>query len=360
MTDDQQPPDQSPEARRTDMIEGKIRPDVTSAIAVGAAMGGVRVENMAQVFEIAKLMAISGPAVPKHLRGNPGACFSVALQATEWNMTSFTVANKTYVVNDRMGYESQLITALILTRAPIADYPEYTFTGEGPTLRCKVAIKMKNGRVLEYESPAVGAIKVKNSPLWVSDTEQQLCYYSMRAWARRHQPNVIMGIYTPEELQELPPEQTGPETAKDVSPSLVERIRTAPKEGQQGFDRAGIDKALGAQDTATTIEVDGDGVITGIRIEEHAAASPVASAAADGVTAQTVPAATRKSRKKAHGETASDLLNRADSGNQNAASDHPAVAPEGGGEGPAESAGDGGGGDPGVASGERSEDQGGG
>ena len=51
----------------------------------------------------AKLMALSHVAIPKHLRGNPGACLAVTIQAIEWRLSPYAVANKSYSVNDRLG-----------------------------------------------------------------------------------------------------------------------------------------------------------------------------------------------------------------------------------------------------------------
>ena len=73
-----------------------------------------------------------------------------------------------------------------------------------------LATPREGGAALIYSSPRVGQITPKNSPLWKSDPDQQLCYYSIRAWARRHMPGVLLGIYAVEELQQI--------VVKDVTP----------------------------------------------------------------------------------------------------------------------------------------------
>jgi len=68
-------------------------------------------------------------------------------------------------------------------------------------LQCKVTATFKGeDEPQEYTSPKVRDIKVKNSPLWVSDPQQQLGYYSVRAWVRRHCPDVLLGVYAPDEI----------------------------------------------------------------------------------------------------------------------------------------------------------------
>lgn len=162
--------------------------------------GLVACSNMTELIEFAKLMSSSGVAIPKHLRNDPGACLAICIQAFEWGMSAFPVANKSYSVNDRLGYEAQLINAVILRRAPIIGRFANSYSGEKDSRRCKVSVEGKDGVTYEYESPPVSSIPVKNSPLWKGDTDQQLFYYSSRALCRRHFPDVILGVYTQDEL----------------------------------------------------------------------------------------------------------------------------------------------------------------
>ena len=43
---------------------------------------------------------------------------------------------------------------------------------------------------------------VRNSPLWVSDPRQQLAYLAIKRWSRLYTPDVILGVYTPDEIIE--------------------------------------------------------------------------------------------------------------------------------------------------------------
>jgi hypothetical protein len=52
-------------------------------------------------------------------------------------------------------------------------------------------------RILEVE---MNQATVRNSPLWKSDPKQQLAYLATKNWARLYCPDVIMGVYTPEDL----------------------------------------------------------------------------------------------------------------------------------------------------------------
>jgi hypothetical protein len=156
-------------------------------------------QNLGEVVAFAQLMSRAGPAVPPHLREQPGACLAVAMRAFHLGMEPFALADKTYFVNDRMAFEAQAIAAIVLNRVARKGMPRYTYEGEGPTRKCRVEITMPDGEVVPWDSPPIAQINPKRSPLWLSDQDQQLGYYSIRGWARRHRPDVIMGIYDREE-----------------------------------------------------------------------------------------------------------------------------------------------------------------
>jgi hypothetical protein len=165
----------------------------------------MQVKDVSQAMEVAKMMSISGSAVPPHIRNNPGTCLAVAIQAWEWSMNPFAVANKSYVVNDRLAYEASLYNAVATRRAPIVGRVQMAYSGEGATRRCTVSATLKEsegGGVVEYTSPLVSQINPKNSPLWKNDPDQQLSYFSVRAFVRRHFPDVMMGVYTVDEMQD--------------------------------------------------------------------------------------------------------------------------------------------------------------
>lgn len=188
-------------------IEDAIDKQVANAIAVGA--GGITFSTAGEAMEYAKMMSVSAHAVPKHLRGNPGACLGVVDDAIRLRMSPYALARKSYLVNDNLAYEAQVIAAIVLARAPIKQRPDMAFWGEGVNRRCKITFHFRDGSVRIYESPSIGTISPKNSPLWKTDPDQQLGYYSLRAAARRHCPDVILGIYDPDEFAGM----------KDVTPA---------------------------------------------------------------------------------------------------------------------------------------------
>lgn len=223
-------------------LEGRIDKGVTGEMAIGTT-GAVTYENASQMMEAAKMMAVSGVAVPKHLRGQPGACLAVIMQSSEWRMSAFAVANKSYSVSDRLAYEAQLVQAVINQRAPIKGRLKGSYEGEGVTRQCIIsAVDEESGETLTYTSPMLKDIGVKNSPLWKNDPDQQLWYYSARAFARRHYPDVLLGVY---EREEMRAGNIGPDNAINLNPSQSLREKMEAKAKAQA---AVVEDINGADD----------------------------------------------------------------------------------------------------------------
>jgi len=190
---------------------GALNLPVATAIAgtditAGQGRAAFLPTSMAEAMEIAKLMA-GGNFVPKHLRGAPGDCLAVVMQAARWGMDPFAVGNKTYFVNDRMAYEAQLVNAVVNSSNVLDGRLKVEWSGEGNNLKCLVTGRIKGDPDIKTREVKLATIKTRNSPLWQSDPEQQIAYFATRAWARLHAPEVLLGVYTPDEIESIPPER---------------------------------------------------------------------------------------------------------------------------------------------------------
>jgi hypothetical protein len=226
-------------------ITDSIDRDRAGHLAI-AGTGGAQFGNMLEVMEFAKLMSTAGEAIQPYLRQNPGACLAVTMQAIEWKMSPFAVANKVYFVNGRIGHEAQLINAVINARAPLERRIDVVFIGEGPERQCKVTgIFRGEDTPREYLSPKVKDIKIKNSPLWTNDPDQQLFYFSTRSWARRWCSDVILGVYTPEELREIEPDPRDAPPSDNVLTRLAaKQIEGEPVIHKEGFRADNVDRGI--------------------------------------------------------------------------------------------------------------------
>ncbi len=203
-------------------------------VALTSSDGGFAVtpQTLNDVVEFAKFMCQSNAGIPSYLRGNGADCAAIIMQALKWGFDPFSVAQKSYKVKDVLAYEAQLIAAVINARSGIKGRLKYQFEGTGDDLTCTVT-GMLDGDECVYTSPRVGNITTKNSPLWKTDPQQQLGYYSSRNWARRHCPEVILGAYDRDEAEEF----RGPDNARDITPqpSVMQRLKAA-REAPQSAD----------------------------------------------------------------------------------------------------------------------------
>lgn len=231
--------------------QGHSYKDVSIAQRGGGGM--LLPQTFGECVAFSEIMARAQHAIPKHLRDVPGACLAVMMQAMRWELDPFAVASKSYSVKDIIAYEAQLIAAVVHTRAPLKTRPNYTYSGEGQDRRCTVSAMFDDGVERSYESPRIGDITVKNSPLWKADPDQQLGYFSIRSFARRYCPEVILGVYTPEEAETF----RGPDNARDVTPrlSLADRLATAPQSATDGFSQQHVIAEIDGADKHSTTGV---------------------------------------------------------------------------------------------------------
>lgn len=170
-------------------------------------------EIMDRFERIAGVMASSKFAVPKHLQGNTGDCLAIIMQSAQWQMDPFAVAQKTHQINGVLGYEAQLVNAVITNRAPVTGRLQFEWYGDWSKINGKEDKSWDKGikvwatlkgettpREIDISMGQVGS--VRNSPLWVSDPRQQLAYLAIKRWSRLYTPDVILGVYTPDEIAE--------------------------------------------------------------------------------------------------------------------------------------------------------------
>lgn len=204
-----------------------------SGVAIGQSGSGIAIkpESLGDVVRFAELMCQSKAGIPAYLHGNAADCMAVTMQALQWDFNPFSVAQKSYKIKDVIAYEAQLIAAVINTRADLKRRPQVEYRGAGAKRQCIVTFDFKDGSVQVYESPEFEKITPKNSPLWKSDPDQQQAYYSLRAGARRYCPEVILGAYDREEVEDF----RGPDRAKNITP-VFDPLSDEPVASQRPTD----------------------------------------------------------------------------------------------------------------------------
>jgi hypothetical protein len=198
---------------------------------------------MESMNTLANLMASGQSTVPKHLQGNPADCMAIIMQSAQWRMNPFAVAQKTHVVSGTLGYEAQLVNAVVSSSKAINGRFHYRYggdwevTGDGSNQKIQTGVNVNNGNTITQNCwIQVGAIlsgedeiqwgerlypsmvTTKNSALWKTNPKQQGGYLALKYWARLYAPAVIMGVYSSDELE---PEATKP-TERVINPTTDE------------------------------------------------------------------------------------------------------------------------------------------
>jgi hypothetical protein len=233
-----------------------------------------------QCYRIAKAMA-QASLIPDHLTMDrakkelpfdmiAGNCFMIVNQAIRWGMDPFALPAETYVVANKLGFQGKLIAAVINARAGLKKPLQVIYnSGRGDDLAAvvfgsredipkeawpllKKLAKEEDGEVYtDLMSMDVMCIRISvgqaktTNDMWKKDPQQKLFYTGATKWARRHAPEIILGVLTDDDLDRMRHTETLPE-----QPTLVEDITarlsaSAPRiaEGQQDATTETVDAA---------------------------------------------------------------------------------------------------------------------
>lgn len=214
---------------------------------------------MDSMSRLAEMMANGRATVPQHLQGNPADCMAIIMQAAQWQMNPFAVAQKTHVVNGVLGYEAQLVNAVVCSSTKVKDSFHYEWFGDWTKVIGNFVTKTSSANK-QYQAPAwtaadekglgirvwatlkgeseprllellLSQAQVRNSTLWASDPKQQLAYLAVKRWARLYAPDVILGVYSADELDDLPEKELNPisstaERVQELPPYPADKFKT--------------------------------------------------------------------------------------------------------------------------------------
>lgn len=188
--------------------------------------------DMTAAMQLANLMS-TGKLVPAHLQKSPGDCLMVIEQAMRWNMSPFAVAQCTSVVQGKLMFEGKLVAAAVQSSGILDGRLSYEFTGEGDKRGIIVKGTIRGETIARDLPVALKDAKTTNG-MWAKQPDQQLVYFATRAWARRHVPEVMLGVYSPEEFDGRRPDNFTGTTLEGLTirpdpEQVMQPIESAPK-----------------------------------------------------------------------------------------------------------------------------------
>jgi len=176
--------------------------------------------DMRGAMDLANMMA-TAKLVPAHLQGKPGDCLLVIEQSMRWGMSPFAVAQATSVIGGKLMFEGKLVSAALNAHGILSGRMTYDFHGEGASRAVTASATIRGETVPRTIHCTLAEAKTTNG-MWVKQPDQQLVYYATRAWARRHAPEVMLGVYSPEEFDAPAPARPEPDhpRADTYSPAV--------------------------------------------------------------------------------------------------------------------------------------------
>ena len=190
-------------------------------------------------------------------------------------MSPFAVIDHASVVHGRLMWEGKLIAAAV--KASIGVRLRYDYSGQGEKRKVVVSGEIEGqtetieGTVADWKTTG------KNSP-WdnLANRDQMLAYRGARQWARRHAPEVILGVYTPDEFNE--------EDLRDVTPPKTQaRSHVEPI---AGFQSPTPEVTPASAKSETPQDTGVDGTSKSVDIPES------------GSTAETIPPQGRQTKQR--------------------------------------------------------------
>lgn len=199
-----------------------------NAIAPIDVASGLVPTSIADAMKLAELMA-GAKLVPQALQKSPPDCLMVIQQAMRWQMDPFAVAQECSVIQGKLMHSGKLVAAVVNARGNLVNRLSFSYEGQDDDRTITVT-----GRLQNEVEPRTVTVKIKDARtsnrVWQTQPDQQLMYHGVRVWARRHTPELMLGVYSPEEFDE--PNSTPAKKPPRPAPLVLAQPDHDPETGE--------------------------------------------------------------------------------------------------------------------------------
>lgn len=189
-----------------------------------------------QMQRIATAMAI-GTLVPESLCREGGKhdgamlpveairanCFAVVNQAVRWGMDPFAVVQCASVVRGKLVFEGKLVAAVLRAKLGVRLNYEYD-EGRGPKQGITVWGMLDGDRLEIHGTVEDWSTGEKGAWGRASNWRRMLAYRGTREWARLYAPDVLLGVYTDDELEDMAEEARARRATLIAPPPPAEEV----------------------------------------------------------------------------------------------------------------------------------------
>jgi hypothetical protein len=197
--------------------------------------------DMREAMELAKIMSSAG-FLAKELQ-NPGGALFVIEQSSRWNMSPFAVAMETSFIQGKPMFSGKIVAAAVVSSGAITGRLAYAYDGQGDNRTITVS-----GTVRGEAEPRTVTVRLADArtqnKVWNTQPDQQLAYHGARVWARRHTPEVMLGVYSEEEFEPATPMPPARGPTVDAAAAYVRQAAPVQAEPATPLQRLTRDATL--------------------------------------------------------------------------------------------------------------------
>jgi hypothetical protein len=148
-------------------------------------------------------MLCQSTIVPDTFRGNVGNCLIALDLAKRLDMNPLLVMQNMYIVKGKPAWSAQFVIAMINSSRRYDEPLQYSVTGTGDSMSC-VAHTSRNGVTLTGPKVTMEMAKAEGwGAKWKTMPEVMIQYRAASFFGRLHCPDLLLGLYTAEEADEI-------------------------------------------------------------------------------------------------------------------------------------------------------------
>jgi len=186
--------------------------------AIDVQLTAGNIFTSSQAFNLAARMADAfskSTVVPRDYQGNPANCLIAVEQACRLNTSPLMIMQNLYIIQGRPAWSSQFIISMINASGRFKTELQYDMTSSGDSLSCYAYAVNHSGRkvtgpVITMAMAIAEGWVGKNGSKWKTMPEIMIRYRAASFFGRLNCPDLVMGIYSSDEVVEIASEVSDP------------------------------------------------------------------------------------------------------------------------------------------------------
>lgn len=226
--------------------------------------------------------------IPKDYQNNVPNCMVAMEMSNRLNKSILMVMQNTNIIHGKPGLGSSFVIALINSSGRFADPLDFNVEGEGESMSCYAFTKRQDGREIKgpritWQMAKAEGWTTKSGSKWATMPELMFQYRAAAFFGRLHCPDILMGMQTVDEIQDIgytesqettssvissindkvsPPNESGEthafEEISEAAEIVVEQAQTPEQHEQAAEDRPEHSQANPTTEAAANIQQEDD------------------------------------------------------------------------------------------------------